>query len=272
MPDVIISKPHSDKLRKDLGKAIKHKPAANVSDRYVPVNTLTVVDDLIAKGFLITDLSGGYSKAIGDPSGKHRVDLINPDIFIGDKKDPTFARVVLVNGYNARVALRMIAGMFRRACENGLIIGQVGDVSKIVKRHLDGVTESMDDVQTYLKKLPQMSKLVGAYQDMSIDDQLLGQLALEMAMTRQEVVWGSKFDPSGFEIDLDTMTEVWRKEDSKKDAWTTFNILQEKVIKGGYDYKLTGGNKRQAKPIVNPYTQDNINAKLFTRFNEVLVA
>lgn len=270
--EVIITQAKSDKLRKDLGRIIKHKAATTVSERYVPVNTLEVVDDLLGKGFLITDVSGGYSKRITNPQGKHRVDLINPDIVIGDKKDPTFGRVVLVNGYNARVALKVIAGLFRGACENGLIIGQVGDVSKIVKKHLEGIQEGLDDVQTYIRKLPQMSKLISAYQDMSVDDQMIGQLALEMALTRQQVIWGPQFDASGFEVDVESMTEVWRKEDTKKDAWTTFNLLQEKVIRGGYDYKMPEGNTRQAKPIVNPYTQDNINARLFTKFNEVLVA
>lgn len=261
-------------LRRDLIKSISHKAGQNTSDRYVAVNTVEVVDKLHSKGFVMTELSGAYSKAIGSKDGKHRVVMINPDLKINKSKDDeTFARVILMNSYDARSRLKVIAGLFRDACENGMVFGQIGDVSKISSKHVEGVLEAFDQIDTYLKKLPQMTKLIATYRDTSINEAMLGKLALEMAMCRQEVVWGSKFEKKDFRIDLDTMTDVWRKEDAKNDAWTIFNVLQEKVQRGGYDYKpFADSNMRQAKPIVNPYTQDKVNMLLFERFNQVLVS
>lgn len=270
--EVVISKTRHNELVKQLGKVIKHKAGENTSDRYVAVNTMDVVADLHAKGFQMVSLSGGYSKNITAKDGKHRVDMINPDIRVGAASDPTFARVLVTNGYNARTALRVIAGMFRGACENGLVFGQVGDVSNIRAKHVEGIIEALQQVEGYIKKLPQMGKLIKTYADTEILDDMRSELAREMAMVRQEVIWGSKFNPDDFKIDIDSMTEIWRKEDKKKDAWTTFNVLQEKVIRGGYEYKPNADSTmRLAKAIVNPYTEDKINQELFARFNKVLI-
>jgi len=257
-------------LRNRLETAISHQPGATTSNRYVAVNTLDVIDNLHSKGFIIDQVSGAFSKNISKVDGKHRVVMMNPDLRIGE--DGTCARVVLSNSYDGRSSLRVVAGLFRFACENGMIIGQVGDVSKVANKHVEGIYEALSKVDTYIDKLPQMSQLISGYRDMTIDDELLAKLALEFACTRQEVIWGSKFDRSAFDLDVDSMTEIWRTEDARQDGWTAFNILQEKVIRGGYKYKpFESSGIKLAKAIRNPYTEDKINQQLFHNFHNVLI-
>jgi hypothetical protein len=38
-----------------------------------------------------------------------------------------------------------------------------------------------------------------------------------------------------------------RKEDNKRDLWTTFNVVQENLIKGGVKIWKTEGKKRKVK-------------------------
>lgn len=259
-----------NELRNRLETALVHAPGAKTSDRYVAVNTLDVVDNLHSKGFILDQVSGAFSKNIKRADGKHRVVMLNPDLRIGE--DGTCARVVLSNSYDGRSSLKVVAGLFRFACENGMIIGQVGDVSKVANKHVEGIHEALQQVDQYIDKLPTMANLVGGYRDMSIDDELLAKLALEFACTRQEVIWGSKFDRSHFDVDIDSMTEIWRQEDARQDGWTAFNILQEKVIRGGYKYKpFEGSGIKLAKAIKNPYTEDRINQQLFHNFHNVLI-
>ena len=53
-----------------------------------------------------------------------------------------------------------------------------------------------------------------------------------------------------------------RKEDSGNDLWSVFNLVQEKVVEGDFEY-ISGVKLRKARKIKN-FKQDlDVNQKLF---------
>lgn len=254
-----------------LANNFKHGVASpRTSERYSVVNTMEVIDGLVDRGFLIDKVTGAASMTISNPFERHRVTLVNPDLTIDDGR--TCARVILQNSYNAKSSFRIIAGLFRFACSNGLIIGQVGEMAKIQAVHVAGVDNAIKQADEYLDKLPKMNELIQVYRDIEVADELQVKLALELATTRQKMIHGNQFNPDVFKLDTDSMLVREREADKENDAWTIFNILQEKVMNGGYLYDPKGKGKiRIAKAIKNTYTKDRVNEQIFTDFKEVLV-
>ena len=64
------------------------------------------------------------------------------------------------------------------------------------------------------------------------------------------------------EIDLQELLNPVRKEDRGNDLWSVFNVVQEKLITGDFNYRA-GGKPRKAREVKN-FKQDMvINKKLF---------
>ena len=59
----------------------------------------------------------------------------------------------------------------------------------------------------------------------------------------------------------DILTPV-RVEDSGKDLWSIFNVVQEKVIDGDFTY-IAGGKVRKARQIKNFRQDQKVNKELF---------
>ena len=53
-----------------------------------------------------------------------------------------------------------------------------------------------------------------------------------------------------------------RKEDSGKDLWSVFNVVQEKLIEGDFDYR-SAGKARKAREIKNFKQDMKINKGLY---------
>jgi len=63
-------------------------------------------------------------------------------------------------------------------------------------------------------------------------------------------------------IDWDEFIKPVRKEDEGKDLWSVFNVVQEKLIEGDFEYRM-GGKDRKAREIKNFKQDMKINKELF---------
>ena len=63
-------------------------------------------------------------------------------------------------------------------------------------------------------------------------------------------------------IDLNEFLTPVRKEDAGNDLWSVFNLVQERVVTGDFEY-ISGAKLRKAREIKN-FKQDlDVNQKLF---------
>jgi hypothetical protein len=63
-------------------------------------------------------------------------------------------------------------------------------------------------------------------------------------------------------IDLKELVAPVRKEDAGTDLWSVFNVVQEKIITGDFDYRA-GNKARKAREIKNFKQDMKINKELF---------
>ena len=79
----------------------------------------------------------------------------------------------------------------------------------------------------------------------------------------------SKDQIKTFKIDLDKLIDPVRKEDYGSDLWSVFNVIQEKIIEGDFEYVI-GTKIRKARQIKN-FKQDlKVNQELFEMATELL--
>ena len=86
-------------------------------------------------------------------------------------------------------------------------------------------------------------------------------MARKALATRFKLQENQKVDQV-YKIDLDEFLKPVRKEDAGDDLWSVFNLVQEKVVEGDFEY-VSGVKLRKARKIKN-FKQDlDVNQKLF---------
>ena len=127
-------------------------------------------------------------------------------------------------------------------------------------------TELQSTITAMVEKLPltvdSMNKLKAT--------QLNQEQKIDFAKRAVETRFG-KDETQNITIDFDSLLEPTRKEDSGDDIWSVFNVIQEKLIHGMFEYKA-GAKVRKARKIKN-FKQDlKVNEQLFELALEYVAA
>ena len=93
--------------------------------------------------------------------------------------------------------------------------------------------------------------------------------ALEFAKKALEVRFGEE-QAQNITINLRDLIEPTRTEDSGNDLWSIFNVVQEKLVHGMFNYQA-GTKMRKARKIKNFRQDIELNAKLYELANEYVV-
>lgn len=219
----------NEQINKAAPSAFALAPHHEVSDRYGFMPTINVIDALRSEGWKPVSAS---QKNVRDSSKreltKHliRFRRLNNDILIGD----SCVEMVLTNSHDRSSAFVLHAGLFRTACANGIVIAD-STVGKLSVRHgknvvhdiIEGVHEVIDDI-------PVITGEVEAMQDIELTP---AERAI-FAKTVHKYAFGQNEDVITSDNSIvNQMLRPCRNEDTGKDLWTTFNVLQEKAIRGG---------------------------------------
>jgi hypothetical protein len=92
---------------------------------------------------------------------------------------------------------------------------------------------------------------------------------LDFAQKALEVRFGAE-QTQNITIDLRELITPTRDEDRGSDLWSVFNVVQEKLMHGMFNYQ-TGTKMRKARKIKNFKQDIELNAKLFELANEYAV-
>src|SRR5210317_1672312 len=95
----------------------------DVSEKYLFVNTETIVDDLEKLGWLPVQAAQRKGRGKSTIFSKHMVAFQNPDIKItGKDGDDSFPRIIMTNSHDGMQAFKFSVGIFRLVCSNGLVV------------------------------------------------------------------------------------------------------------------------------------------------------
>jgi hypothetical protein len=190
---------------------------------------------------------------------KHLVVFRNPDVVInGDDGDTVFPQILLTNSHDGKNAFTFTAGLFRMICENGLVISteQFEDVKM---RHM-GYT--FEDLQINIREM--VARLPLTVESMNTMKQI--ELGEEQALEFAKKALETRFDElqmTRIKVDLKDLLAPTRREDKGSDLWSVFNVVQEKLLGGGFDY-ISGTKSRKARRVKNFKQDQKINKDLFS--------
>ena len=112
-----------------------------------------------------------------------------------------------------------------------------------------------------VEKLPLTVESMNKFKQTELTKPQKYDLARRAIATRFKLQKDQKVDQV-YKIDLDEVLRPVRKEDAGDDLWSVFNLVQEKVVEGDFEY-VSGVKMRKARKIKN-FKQDlDVNQKLF---------
>lgn len=235
------------------------------SERFAPIPTIEILRGLMAEGFQPV---GAKQSRTRDESKKdftkHLIRMRRIDDDQTHRVGDTVCEILLKNANDGTSAYELMAGLFRIRCLNSLV-SQVGDLESTKVRHSGDVQGKV--IEGTYSVLETARAALAAPQDWSqIQMQRDAQIALaEAAHTlRFADNEGNVTTP----IKPEDLLGVRRTGDRSNDLWTTFNVVQENVIKGGLrgiGRNANGQRRRVTTRAVNGIDQDvKLNRALWT--------
>lgn len=229
----------------------------NTSERYSHIPTYQIVEDMKVLGWEVVDVKEVKArKNVGFQ--KHLVVFRNNDIVIDGKDgDTVFPQILLTNSSDGKNAFTFRAGLFRLICENGLVIS-TQDFANMKIRHYGYKFEDLKaTITNIVEKLPLTVASMNKFKQIQLNKKQIIKLAKEALNIRFGEV-----EMNRITVDWNEFVKPTRREDEGTDLWSVFNVVQEKVLEGDFNY-VAGNRSRKARKIKN-FNQDmELNSRLY---------
>lgn len=229
--------------------------APGTSEKYAHISTEKIIDDMQLLGWGVVDAKQVKARK-GEGYQKHLVVFRNNDIQItAEDGDNVFPQILLTNSHDGKNAFTFTAGLFRMVCENGLVVSSREFENMKIRHYGYSFEELQDTIKAMVEKLPLTVESLNKFRQVELSQEQ----ALDFAKKALEVRLG---DLDNIQIDYQDLLTPTRSEDRGNDLWSVYNVIQEKVIHGMFNYKY-GVKSRKARKIKN-FKQDLvINERLY---------
>ena len=237
LPPSVFSETHSPKM----------------SDKYVHIKTSDILERFRDMGWDVASVNAPrHSKA--PEFARHALRLRHKD-FPSLDKDSVIPELIVLNSHNGSWALRIMPGMYRMACCNGIVAGSVWDGITLKHYNLRNLEDKVQEATGHMESLTH--KLSGTVKDwMQVEVPYEDQTAL--AKEAIQIRWGDR-NP----VTTDQLLEARRNEDRGSDLWHVFNRIQENLTQGGFTGKSSNGRNLRISMVRNVKRDFKFNNDLF---------
>ena len=237
-------------------------PSPELSDRYMFIDTRRVVNDMRDLGFEVAAFRRPKFRTREGAFGLHEVDFRRPQDLA--KHDGEAPRVVFLNSYDGSRRAQIVSGLIRFICSNGLILGDIQENQKFL--HLGDYEEQLlEQIKASGENAQRAFAGIDRFKQTIITDRQATQLAEAAKVLR----FG---DEPGLDVDAATLIQPRRREDTRKDLWTRWNVLQENLLKGGIPGRDTLGNIRTTRPLAQIQKSNDLNRSLWSLMEDFAAA
>lgn len=209
--------------------------APDRSARFKHVSTIEALEALADEGFLPFMVAQTKPRDTGKIGYARHMIRLRREI---DIKTDGANEVIIYNANDGTSAATMLSGYIRFACANGLVTGDSLNTVKVY--HRGNITnEYIEGAYTVLKDFERV--------DARRDEMQSIEVTRGASLIFAEEALTLKYDGVP-PIQPAQLLSRRRPQDMKDDLWTTFNVVQENLIKGGLHYydkeKNTRGTTR----------------------------
>jgi len=224
-------------------------PDPKMSNKYTFVPTIEVVENFDIAGWKV------YSaKQVGRGQfAQHELRLRNGELpQVGD----SLIEAVIRNSHNGISAFSVSSGLHRLVCSNGLTVPtSVADAISVRHMNFDlGTVRQITD--QFAERLPIVQRSVGKMESTFLNEGQLVDFVNKSAMIR----WEKGSIPT---IKIEDFLRPERDGDIGNSVWKTFNVIQEKFVRGGMKYNSKKGRVVSMKELKNFSNINKVNTSLW---------
>lgn len=232
MPTGIRRNLDNEMLQKLVPSVFAEQPFGETSSRYSFIPTIQFAEKLKDRGWIpvnareqrvLNDERQGYQKHIIRFQHENNMAAAKNDIV---------PEIILTNSHDARSSFKLMAGMFRLVCTNGLVIADA-KLASVTIRHSGYTDKVVNEASDHmLEGIPRMISGIDKYRDVELLPQEAEIFAASAAMVR----W-NKETTEELPVAPVVLLQRRRNSDNANTLWNTFNVIQENLTKGGYRMK-----------------------------------
>jgi hypothetical protein len=248
-----------DEIRRVAPSIFADEAHASRSGRYTYIPTIDVLNGLRKEGF--QPFMACQTRCRDEGKREHTKHMMrlrhSTQINAAEANE-----IVLLNSHDGTSAYQMLSGCFRFVCSNGMVFGdKQNDVrmrhsGNVVDNVIEGAFRVLDDFQL-------------------VDQSRDGMKALTLNEGEK-----SAFAHSALTLRYDTettpapITEAQilhprRRADAASDLWTTFNTLQENMVRGGLPARTTTGKRTRTREVQGIDQNIKLNRALWVLAEEM---
>ncbi|HSH28980.1 MAG TPA: DUF932 domain-containing protein [Thiohalobacter sp.] len=245
-------------------------PHHRVSDRYGFVPTIEVIRAFQQEGWF--PVRAQQSRVRDLSRREHTRHMVrmrrvgDQVIQVGD----ALAELVLTNSHDASSAYQLDIGLFRLACLNGMVTS-MGEGSSLRVRHGKNVVgDIIEGSYQLLDTVPRIAASVDRFREIELDRHEQGLFAESALEARYGEDWARKSPVEPFQL-----IRARRSEDARDDLWSTYNRVQENLVRGGLRGRAQSGRRVRTRPIGSVVEDVRLNRALWRlteRFAELKAA
>src|SRR5947209_7983853 len=231
-----------DRIREVAPSVFAGDKHVSRSGRYTYIPTSQIVEHLMNHDYGVFAVNQGGSRD-EEKRGftKHLVRLrpLSQPLQVGG----THNEIVLVNSHDGTSAYRLMAGVFRLVCSNGMIVAESMIEDVRIPHTGDILSEVAAGVDRLREQLPVIGDRIRAMQAIDLTPDERGVFA-RAALTAR---YGA--EPP---VPTDAVLTVRRPEDREPTLSNTLNVLQEALVRGGQRYVREterGVQRRTTSPV-----------------------
>ena len=222
-------------------------------ERYTFIPTIEVLDGLRREGFQPFEVR---QTRVRDQSKrehtKHLVRLRHESSITSVEEVP---EIILLNSHDGSSSYQLLSGFFRFVCSNGLIAGDVCNDIRV--RHSGNVVD--DVIEGAVRVLDNVEEIAGR-----IDTYKSITLAPEEATVFANAALSLRWDEDKAPVQAEQVLRTRRWADNKSDLWTTFNRVQENLLKGGLSARSATGRRMSTRAVGGVNENVKLNRALWS--------
>lgn len=236
--------------------ALATTAAPTVSERYQFISSHEIVQRFAQEGWAVDSATVAAPRKRDVLFAKHMIDFRHPDF---EPINGAVPRIILVNSHDGSSSAKVLAGVFRFVCSNGLVVGNT--VGREVVRHTgDAAADLIHRMRQLAKNTSDLYSKIDRWSNIDLTQAQRHEFARFAAQLR----WGDaqRFTP-------EDLLQVRREGDDRGDLWTTFNRLQENTVRGGIEGLSRSGRAATSRPLSDISRSVDYNAQLWQLAEEV---
>lgn len=247
-----------DELARYVPSVFSEEKHESRSDRYTCIPTIILLDNLRREGF---QPFFACQTRVRDQSKrehtKHMLRLRREGQIAGQQ----VPEIILLNSHDGSSSYQMLPGLFRAVCQNGLICGEsFGEVR--VPHKGDVVGKVIEGAYEVLGVFDRVEEKRDAMQSLLLPPPARQALA-KAAITYR---FGEEHQP----VTEAQILSSRRRQDESHDLWTTYQRIQENLMKGGLYGENTQGKRMHTRAVKGIDSDVKLNRALWVMAENML--